>query len=523
MIRIDKSIYAQSRDLIAGDLVLRASYPVDENWLAEAKRMGLTLSRQMQFTTMSYAPEGDTPQLALVKAADNLYPLYGELETQPVGLKAEKGTALVDARLLALLGIKVGDNIDVGDATFTISGVLVQEPDSGFNPFQIAPRILINLADVEATGAVQPGSRLTYRYMFAGNEALIDEYQQRFDPLLKPDQRWNSLKQDNGALSQSMERAKNFLLLSALLTLLLAISAVAVSMTHYCRSRHTLIAVLKTLGADNHALRKWIIGQWGVIIVAAIVVGSLVGWGFELVLLQILAPVLPKSLPDASFMPWLWSVGSLLLIALLTGLRPYHQLMSTQPSRVLRSGTTAPSWPLRYYLPIVALIVVGALTLFAGTGVLLWSILLGIVVIAFLLGVIGWLGLWLLKQFKFKQLSARLAVTRLLRQPFQTMTQLAAFSLSFMLLTLLVLLQGDLLEKWQQQLPEDSPNYFLINMSKPQVQQINTLLATYHVAPTDAYPVVLARLTAINDHNAKVWADARDAGNNTVRRELNLT
>ncbi|HFK8543380.1 TPA: putative ABC transporter permease subunit YbbP [Proteus mirabilis] len=521
--RIDKSIYAQSRDLIAGDLVLRASYPVDENWLAEAKRMGLTLSRQMQFTTMSYAPEGDTPQLALVKAADNLYPLYGELETQPVGLKAEKGTALVDARLLALLGIKVGDNIDVGDATFTISGVLVQEPDSGFNPFQIAPRILINLADVEATGAVQPGSRLTYRYMFAGNEALVDEYQQRFDPLLKPDQRWNSLKQDNGALSQSMERAKNFLLLSALLTLLLAISAVAVSMTHYCRSRHTLIAVLKTLGADNHALRKWIIGQWGVIIVAAIVVGSLVGWGFELVLLQILASVLPKSLPDASLMPWLWSVGSLLLIALLTGLRPYHQLMSTQPSRVLRSGTTAPSWPLRYYLPIVALIVIGALTLFAGTGVLLWSILLGVVVIAFLLGVIGWLGLWLLKQFKFKQLSARLAVTRLLRQPFQTMTQLAAFSLSFMLLTLLVLLQGDLLEKWQQQLPEDSPNYFLINMSKAQVQPINTLLATYHVAPTDAYPVVLARLSAINDHNAKVWADARDAGNNTVRRELNLT
>lgn len=63
---------------------------------------------------------------------------------------------------------------------------------------------------MEATGAVQPGSRLTYRYMFAGDEAVIDSYQQRFDPLLKPDQRWNSLKQDSGALSQSMERAKTF-------------------------------------------------------------------------------------------------------------------------------------------------------------------------------------------------------------------------------------------------------------------------------------------------------------------------
>ena len=521
--RIDKSIYLQSRDLIAGDLVLRTSYPVDESWLTAANQMGLTLSRQMQFTTMSFAPEGDTPQLALVKAVDNAYPLYGELETQPAGLTPKKGQVLVGARLLELLDVKVGDKIDVGDATFTIGGVLIQEPDSGFNPFQIAPRILISLADVEATGAVQPGSRITYRYMFAGNNSAIASYQQRFDPQLKPDQRWSSVDQDSGVLSQTMDRAKNFLLLSVLLTLLLAISAVAVSMTHYCRSRHTLVAVLKTLGADKYALRKWIVGQWGVIIIAAIIVGSLAGLFFEAILLRVLAPVLPKSLPDASFLPWIWSVGSLVLIALLTGLRPYYQLMATQPSRVLRQNITAPIWPLRYYLPIVAVIIIGALTLFAGTGVVLWSILLGIVIIAFLLGVIGWLGLWGLKQFTFRQLSARLAVTRLLRQPFQTMTQLAAFALSFMLLTLLVLIQGDLLNKWQQQLPEDSPNYFLINMSQPQVSAVNRLLAQHNVTPTDAYPVVLARLTEINGNNAKEWADARDNGNNTVRRELNLT
>ncbi|MGC6668948.1 putative ABC transporter permease subunit YbbP, partial [Escherichia coli] len=55
------------------------------------------------------------------------------------------------------------------------------------------------------------------------------------------------------------------------------------------------------------------------------------------------------------------------------------------------------------------------------------------------------------------------------------------------------------------------------------VQEINTLLAKYNVEPTDAFPVVLARLTQINENNAKEWADKRDAGNNTVRRELNLT
>ncbi|MCE1663044.1 FtsX-like permease family protein, partial [Enterobacter hormaechei] len=95
-----------------------------------------------------------------------------------------------------------------------------------------------------------------------------------------------------------------FLLLSALLILLLAVAAVAVSMTHYCRSRHDLIAVLKTLGAGRWALRKWVIGQWLVILIAAALVGTLLGLMFEYLLVQILAPMLPKTLPVAGFWPW---------------------------------------------------------------------------------------------------------------------------------------------------------------------------------------------------------------------------
>lgn len=60
-------------------------------------------------------------------------------------------------RLMALLNLKTGDTIDVGDATLRIAGEVIQEPDSGFNPFQIAPRLMMNLADVDKTGAVQPG------------------------------------------------------------------------------------------------------------------------------------------------------------------------------------------------------------------------------------------------------------------------------------------------------------------------------------------------------------------------------
>ncbi|MBN6359973.1 ABC transporter permease [Providencia huaxiensis] len=523
--RIENSMSYQSRELLAGDLVLRSSHPSDPAWLQEAQKEGLTLSQQISFSTMAYATEDEDarPQLVLVKAADKAYPLYGELITEPAGLTPTKGEILVAPRLLELLNLNVGDNIDIGDATLKVSGKLIQEPDSGFNPFQIAPRVLIAIEDAPLTGAIQLGSRLTYRDMFAGDRQLIDVFQQKYDQDLRNDQRWFTLSENNGAVGKTFQRAQQFLLLSVLLTLLLAIAAVVVSMTHYCRSRHQLIAVLKTLGAGRSALRQWIIGQWLVILIAAALLGSLLGLAFEGILMQILGAMLPKELPPASLMPWVWAIGTLFIIAIIVGSRPYYQLMATQPSRVLREDAKSPVWPLYYYLPIVILIVVGGLFVFAGVNPLLWSILAGIVVVAILLALIGWVGLWGLRHIKFRQLSLRLSVSRLLRQPLQTITQMSAFSLSFMLLALLILVRGDLLDRWQQQLPADSPNYFLINMNQSQLEPVTKLLAEFDVKPTEFNPVVLARLTDINDQSAIEWADQRDPNNNTVRRELSLT
>lgn len=111
-----------------------------------AKR-GLKVGKQLTFATMTFA--GDTPQLANVKAVDDIYPMYGDLQTNPHGLKPQAGSVLLAPRLMALLNLKTGDTIDVGDATLRIAGEVIQEPDSGFNPFQMAPRLMMNLADVD--------------------------------------------------------------------------------------------------------------------------------------------------------------------------------------------------------------------------------------------------------------------------------------------------------------------------------------------------------------------------------------
>lgn len=513
--RMEQGLNQQSRDFMAGDRALRTSREVPQEWLEQAKKDGLKVGKQLTFATMTFA--GDTPQLASVKAVDEVYPMYGQLDTDPPGLKPEPGSVLLAPRLMALLNLKVGDTLDVGDTTLRIAGEVVQEPDSGFNPFQMAPRLMMNLADVEKTGAVQPGSRISWRYKFGGTPQQLEKFENFLLPKLKPEQKWYGMEQDDGALGKSLERSQQFLLLSALLTLLLAVAAVAVAMNHYCRSRYDLVAILKTLGAGRAALRKLIIGQWLMVLALAAITGGAAGLVFEAVLMRLLKPVLPAALPPASLWPWVWAIGSMVVISLLVGLRPYRLLLATQPLRVLRRDAVANVWPLKIYLPIIAIVVVALLALLMGGSTLLWAVLAGTVVLAVLCGVVGWGVLKLLKKLTFKNLALRLAVNRLLRQPWATLSQLAAFSLSFMLLALLLVLRGDLLDRWQQQLPPESPNYFLLNIATEQVQPVKEFLAEHQIIPESFYPIVRVRMTAINGKSTEGNPDE------ALNRELNLT
>ena len=513
--RMEKGLSQQSREFMAGDRALRSSREVPQAWLDEARRQGLKVSEQLSFQTMTFA--ADTPQLASVKAVDDRYPMYGELQTQPPGMKPAAGTVLLAPRLMALLNLKAGDSIDVGDATLRIAGEVVQEPDSGFNPFQMAPRLLMNTADVEKTGAVQPGSRVTWRYKFAGTPAQLESYEKWLLPQLKPEHRWYGLEQDEGALGKSLERSQQFLLLSALLTLLLAVAAVAVAMSQYCRSRYDLVAILKTLGAGRAQLRKLIVGQWLMVLALSALTGGVMGLLFEKVLMVLLKPVLPAALPPASLWPWLWAMGAMGGISLLVGLRPYRLLLATQPLRVLRRDAVARVWPLKIYLPVMTAVVVALLAWLMGGSMLLWAVLAGAVVLALLCGLLGWMLLSVLKGLTVKSLPVRLAINRLLRQPWSTLSQLSAFSLSFMLLALLLVLRGDLLDRWQQQLPPESPNYFLINIAPEQITPLKAFLSEHQIVPDSFYPIVRARLTQID---GKATEGNQDEA---LNRELNLT
>lgn len=529
--RLEQRLNSYSKEFLAGDIVLRSTRPADATWLSDARASNLKVSEQLSFQTMAFAAENSspsdteisTPLLVSVKATDDLYPLYGELRTAPAAQKIQPGGVIVAKDALVRLGIKVGDFIDIGDASFKILAEIVNEPDAGFSGIQTSPKVLMHLSDIDKTGAVQLGSRLTYRYMFAGDNDAITRYQTELEPKLTTGFRFVG-GSDASGLNRTVDRAKQFLILCSILTILLSACAVAVAMTHYTRTRYKVIAVLKTLGATHAILRRWIIGQWIVLLLVSILTGGLLGILTEHALILALGNVLPPDLPKPTFKPWIWASASVLSMALLVGLRPYIQLLVTPPIRVLRQVALTSHWPLKIYMPVMSVIVLSLLLFLVGLNKIVWSVLFGILLLGVLLGVVGWLLLGLLKKIKTNNLAFRLAINRLLHQPIITISQLSAFSISFMLLSLLIALQGDLISRWQAQLPKETPSYILMNINEAQKQKIDVFFENQSIeASTDYFTIVLARITKLNGIDAKEAVGEDAAGAESLNREINLT
>lgn len=93
--RMEKGLSQQSREFMAGDRTLRSSREVPAEWIAQARKSGLTVGEQLSFATMTFA--GDTPQLADVKAVEDRYPLYGTLDAA-AGAEAAGGERAAGAK-----------------------------------------------------------------------------------------------------------------------------------------------------------------------------------------------------------------------------------------------------------------------------------------------------------------------------------------------------------------------------------------------------------------------------------------
>lgn len=513
--RLDAGLKASGRDFIGADRVLRTATAMPDGWLQQAKNDGLAVQTTVSFNSMLF--HGEALQLASIRAVPDGFPFYGKLELIPQRSPAP-GEIWLSARVMQLLAAKPGDELEVGNTVLKVAGLLGEEPDQGFSPFLLAPRALIHSADIEATGALLPGSRQQWRYLFQGSRESLARYERWLEPKLQPGQKW--IKPDDGEsrVGRSLANAERFFRLASLSGVLLGALAMGIAVRHFAERQTNMVALLKTLGASRASLWQLMSVLLLSLTLIGALLGLLAGTVMQWVTLQLLGELLPPDLPPPSWRPFALGVAVAFFITLLLAFVPFLRLLKVPPLRVLRRELEAsvPPW---LALPV------GLLGLFA----LVWGFTADMRLAFGLVGGMGLLmGLLALLAAGLLRLGARvnsphalrLALAHLSRERSSGLFQLAGFALALMLFGLLWAARVDLLDEFSARLPADAPNRFLVNVAEHDREGILADLAAAGAVTSDFYPMVRGRLTHIA---GEAVGEGAASGREGVDRELNFT
>ena len=527
--RLNSAMLLRATEFLGADLILGGSAPATPAQIDAGKALKLDHSQIVIFSSVVATDNGI--QLASVKAVDAAYPLRGELksaaapyEAETVGGEPQAGEAWAEARILVALNLKVGDSIDVGSKTLKLTRVLTYEPDRAGNFYSLTPRVMINMADLEATKVVQPGSRVSYRELWRGTPQDLAAYRKAIEPGLAPNQKIDDARDGNQQIGGALGKAERYLNMASLVAVLLAGVAVALSAARFAVRRFDASALLRCLGLSRNEALVLFGLQLAMLGVVASAAGALLGWFAQLGLFHLLENLLPAAVPPGGWLPAVAGIGTGLVALAGFALPPLAALGRVPPLRVLR----------RDMLPIPAStwLVYGA-ALFA-LGLIMWRLSLDLVLTFALLGggliaalILGGALLLALKSLRRLLAGAslpwRLGLGQLLRHPMAAAGQSLAFGLILLSMGLIALLRGELLDTWQNQLPKDAPNYFALNIlpnDKDNFAERMGRLST-HSAPL--YPMIPGRLMTINGEPVSKFVTKDSRGENATQRDLNLT
>lgn len=530
--RLNAAMLLRATEFLGADLVLDGSSPASAEQIEAGRRLGLEHARVVEFSSVIATDEGI--QLASIKAAGDGYPLRGELKSAAAPYQAETagggprpGEAWAEARLFSALNLQPGDRIDVGRTSLRLTRVLTYEPDRGGDFYSLNPHVLMHLDDLEATGIVQPGSRVRYRELWRGKPEALEAYRQAVRSGLAPNQRIEDARHGNLQVGGALGRAERYLNLASLAAVLLSGVAVALSAARFATRRYDASALLRCLGLSRRETLGLFALQLALLGSVACLAGALLGWLGQHGLFHLLDELLPPVVPGGGLIPALAGIATGLVALVGFALPPLAALGRVPPLRVLRSDLlpTPPSIWLVYGAALLAL------------GLIMWrlsldlrltlSLLGGGLIATLLLGGLLLLGLRGLRHLLARAaLPWRLGLGQLLRHPLAAAGQVLAFGLILLAMALISLLRGELLDTWQSQLPENAPNHFALNVLPADQESFAARLAELSPNASPLYPVVPGRLVAINDEpvDQRVSKDDRDSeGRRATRRDLSLT
>lgn len=489
-----------------GDLRVNSRSPVPDLWRQQATALGLRSAESLGFPSMLFA--GEQQQLADIKAVAGDYPVRGQLRVRLAGQATDSvvpgpapGQAFGDSRLLQELAIRPGDEIEFGEVSLQVAGELVEDPD-GNQLFAMAPRLIVALDDAHRAGLLGPGSRPDYRLFLAGPARAIDRYALWLEPQLQGGQRLSRIEDAAAQLRGTWERGRSFIDLAVLLTLALTVLAMWLALARLAEREAAAAALMRCLGASRLEVLLLPLGQILALALPAALIGLGLGWLGEEQLARMLAERLDSTLPPADLTAALPTLLALLALLLMCVLPPLLGLLRVPPLRVLQSAASQPGNPVRWLaLPLLGLPLAGLLL--GGQPRLVLIVLLGLAGAAALCAGLVWLCLRLLAVVLARGSGVRrLAVMRLVRRPFLAILQGTALAVALTALLLTVRIGPDMLGHWQQQLPAQTPNWFVLNIQPGQRQAVLDQLGGVGAVNVSTMPVANGRFLTINGQPA---------------------
>ena len=541
--RLNAGLLRDAGQLLGGDAVVVSDQPTPSAFIKQAKTLGLEAVATLSFPTMA---RGETSaednsagksRLIALKVVDDGYPLRGRLkyassDDSPKSIKKipQPGEVWAEASALDALGLQVGGQLWLGDKRLSVGGVLLQEPDRGAGFMNFAPRVMMHRADLDATGLVQPASRLTWRFAVVGEPETVERFVTWAQEQVKLPQvrgvRVESLATGRPEMRQTLDRAGKFLNLVALLAALLSAVAVALAARSFASKHLDDCAMLRVLGLSQRQIAMSYCGEFVCVGLFASVIGLLLGFCVHFVFVELLAGLVETALPAATWWPVIYGLATGLTLLLAFGLPPVLQLASVPALRVIRREVGEPK-AVTWVVSAVGLIGFAILLVVASR-----DLLLGLMVVGGFAGAVlvfagmAWLAVKLLRRSVTEGKSPAwlmLATRQISARPAYAMVQVSALAVGLLALALLVLLRTDLISSWRNATPANAPNRFVINIQPAQSQAFLDVLKQANVNKFDWYPMMRGRLVAVNSQGVSAQDYSEERAKRFVDREFNLT
>jgi putative ABC transport system permease protein len=528
--RVRGAMTQQASELLAADLLVVSSKSIPQQWVERAQQDNLDTALATQFPSVVLA--GDRTQLAEIKAVTGGYPLRGEMRIAPEPYAADivataipsPGEAWLDARLMAQLAIKPGDIVSVGEKKLKATKVITFEPDRGGDMFSIAPRLMLNASDLAATRLIQFGSRISYRLLASGTPDQVNSFRNWIKPKLGTESQLQGIRDSRPEMRAALDRAEQFLGLAALVSVVLAGVAIAISGRRYAMRHLDTSAILRCFGAGQ----RTIVGLYSLQLLLLAIIGSLIGvavgfaaqWGLS----EILVGLVADQLPAPTVYPVLTGMATGLIVLLGFALPPIIHLKNVPPSRVLRRDLgNLPATSVSVYVTAIGAIV--ALMLWQTQDVKLTAyVSIGSFATLVLLTLVAWLLTQSVGALRGRVgVAWRFGISNISRRARSSIVQLLAFGLGIMVMLLLAIVRNDLVDQWQGSLPEDAPNFFLINVQSHQVRELQDFFQKENLSPPELYPMTRARLTGINNVPLDPESFDSERARRLATREQNLS